>query len=121
MGLCLGFSILSGVEVLYFFTLRAFWKFCRKRKIKKEEMQQREKRTNGYIASLLFHKGAKGSNKVIQLNPNKIPVYPKDDIGLRAGQGWGNSMGHHFYGHSLIQPGKVGYNQPSHYQGYSYN
>lgn len=62
LGLCLGFPILSGVEVLYFFTLRAFWKICRKRTFnsKAKNLQQKKR------------------SKVITINSNTIPVYPSN-------------------------------------------
>lgn len=40
MGLCLGFSALSGVEVIYFLTLRNLWERKRKQSIKSRVAQQ---------------------------------------------------------------------------------
>lgn len=103
LGLCLGVSILSGVEVIYFFTLRACWKFCRKRAFKKKTHKQHEdQKTNSYLHQLLFQKQ---SNKVINLNPNTIPVYPREMLAKGMWQPMGNSQGHHFYGaNSFITP-----------------
>lgn len=120
MGLCLGFSILSGIEVIYFFTLRAFWKFCRKRKLKKKaEHQTQEQNTNSYFQQLLFQKP---TSKVISMNPNTIPVYPRefagksmwssDSQGVKAepvptsygGGSWGGNQGQMFYGSNTFVP-----------------
>ncbi len=104
MGLCLGFSILSGVEVLHFGTLRAFWKLCRKRAFrKKTQKQEQNQKTDSHLNKLLFQRP---TNKVICLNPNTIPVYSNEMFGKGmlipngngiVNSGWGNSQGHHFY------------------------
>lgn len=64
LGLCLGFSVLSGVEVVYFITLRSFWKFCRRRMIGR-------RLANKFVR--MFKK--KDANRVIRLNPDTVPVY----------------------------------------------
>lgn len=117
MGLCLGFSILSGVEVLYFFTLRAFWKFCRKRAIKKKTKQLEETKTNSYLRQLLFQKK---SSKVVNVNPNTIPIYARELVGksmwspnagmnvhqmTTLGNSWGKSTNNQrFYGSNTFVP-----------------
>lgn len=64
LGLCLGFSILSGVEVIYFLTLRSFWKCCRRRMLSRRV-------GNKFVKMFKSSK----SNKVIRVNPKNIPVY----------------------------------------------
>ncbi|CAL8109591.1 unnamed protein product [Orchesella dallaii] len=64
LGLCLGFSVLSGVEVIYFITLRAFWKHCRRRMV--------GRRVANKFSKFFKHK----PEKVIHVNPNMIPVHP---------------------------------------------
>lgn len=107
LGLCLGFSILSGVEVLYFLTLRLFWKRCRKRMLRKR--QQRQAGRNTILAQMLFQKP---TNKVIKLNPNMIPVYAHSQMNPNPQPapmaGWGNGQGHHFYGANSFLQNNVG-------------
>lgn len=76
--MCLGFSILSGVEVIYFLILRAFWKFCRKKAFKKNAQKLQEQKTSSYFHQLLFEKQ---KSKVITLNPNTIPLYSRELVG----------------------------------------
>lgn len=60
-----------------FFTLRAFWKICKKRAFNKKakDLQPRKK---SYSHQSWFQKKR---SKVITFNSNSIPVYPSELVG----------------------------------------
>ncbi|CAL8109590.1 unnamed protein product [Orchesella dallaii] len=67
LGLCLGFSVLSAVEVIYFLTIRAFWQICWKRR-------SRAKRVAAKFIRSFYSRKATHMQRVIQLDIDQIPV-----------------------------------------------
>jgi hypothetical protein len=74
LGLCLGFSILSGVEAIYYCTIRAFCKFCGRRHNKKNELLVTK------FINVIKRKAGSGNIKTITLNSNAIPIYSHNSV-----------------------------------------
>jgi hypothetical protein len=73
IGLCLGVSILSGVEAIYYCTIRACCKFCGRRNNNDNELL-----VTKFINTIKKKAKRDGGNKTINLNPNEIPIYSQN-------------------------------------------
>lgn len=73
LGLCLGFSFLSGVEVVYFLTLRSMWKYCRSRSLKRR--LPAGSGTYSTISRMFPGYRVKSKAKVVKLDADSLKVY----------------------------------------------
>lgn len=74
IGLCLGASVLSAVEAIYFFVIRPVFKHCRRR----HDLGQHQALIMQFVNALRSkNKTSNGNDKSITLNPNTIPMYPQ--------------------------------------------
>ncbi|CAG7722532.1 unnamed protein product [Allacma fusca] len=99
LGLCLGFSALSAVEIIYFFSLRWYWQRVRRREIgrkiamkfvdslkkgrRRERLSLLEGRVveeDGYNNFNARKFGEKNENRVSRVDRNILPVYPAYDF-----------------------------------------
>jgi hypothetical protein len=82
LGLCLGVSILSGVEAIYYCTIRVFCKFCGRRQNKNTELL-----VTKFINTIRRKARSGDKNRTISVNPNGMPIYsnksfPSANIGI---------------------------------------